>query len=192
MKHTVLVAIGSSAGGLEALKPFFDATPHDGVAYILLRHLPLDYQSILAEILSRHSRLVFMEAADGMHIEKDKVYLPPSAMYMTVTNNRLHLQERVVTSLYPNWSVDVFLESLAKDKGKNGIAVILSGSGSDGSKGASSVKLAGGLVIAQTPSSCLFPSMPTHAIATGDVDHVLFPSEMSKTIRQYADSIFNT
>ncbi|RYF85457.1 MAG: chemotaxis protein CheR, partial [Chitinophagaceae bacterium] len=116
-KNTVIVAIGSSAGGMEALKPFFDATPHDGAAYILLRHIPLNYQSVLGKILASHSKLAFIEATHGMRIEKDKVYLPPPSMYMTVKDGILYLQKRIASSLYPNRSVDIFLESLAKDKG---------------------------------------------------------------------------
>jgi two-component system CheB/CheR fusion protein len=84
--------------------------------------------------------------------------------------------------------VDTFLNSLAIDKGRNGIGIILSGTGPDGTAGIENLKKAGGMTIAQQPQSCLFAAMPVNAISTGCVDHVLLPSEMPTCIIQYIDS----
>ena len=187
MKNKFIVALCCSAGGLDPLKTFFDSTPHDQATYIILRHVPLKHHSVLHEILQRHSKLTMKEAEDNMLIEKDFVYIPPPSSYMRIEGDRLFLDDRIRDSLFPNKIADVFLTSLAADKGKNSIAVIFSGGGSDGSKGAILIKQAGGMVIAQDPKSCEHEHMPASVIKTGKVDHVLVPAEMSQVILHYAN-----
>jgi two-component system CheB/CheR fusion protein len=187
--NTYVVAIGSSAGGLDAMKVFFDHTPHDQATYIILRHLPIDCKSELQQILQRHSKLKILEAVDNTVIEKDTVYIPPPSKYMTISKDRLFLHQRYRQSIVPNFAVDIFLKSLAKSKGKKSIALILSGAGSDGSLGVTSIKNAGGMVIAQTPHSCEFTSMPLNAIKTDSVDFELLPSEMPGIILQHIADI---
>jgi two-component system CheB/CheR fusion protein len=189
VKNKFVVAIGSSAGGLDPMLSFFDFTPHDQATYIILRHIPFDYQSQLHLILQRHSKLTIAEVVNDTLIEKDTIYMPPASTYLTIKNDRLYLQKRIERSLFPNWSVDVFLKSVAEAKGNKCIAVILSGAGSDGAKGATLVNKAGGLVIAQTPASCQHSSMPETAIKTGIVDHILMPIEMPHVILQHVDTI---
>jgi two-component system CheB/CheR fusion protein len=189
VENKYVVAIGSSAGGLSAMKTFFDNTPHDQATYVILRHLPVDYKSQLQEILQRHSKLRILEAADNTLIEKDTVYIPPASAYMTITRDRLFLKPRKIISVAPNWSVNIFLQSLANSKGNKSIAIILSGAGSDGAKGVTSIKNAGGMVIAQNLQSCEFRSMPYHAIKTGMVDYQLAPSEMPHFVLQHIASI---
>jgi two-component system CheB/CheR fusion protein len=101
------------------------------------------------------------------------------------------LQERVKTTLIVNSSIDVFLTSLAEAKGNKGIAVILSGTGSDGTKGATLMDHAGGMIIAQTPDSCKHSSMSNSVINTGIVDHILLPSEMPPIILQRVANVLN-
>ena len=192
MPFKFIVAIGSSAGGLEPLTTFFDATPHDRATYVILTHLPVDHKSQLQKILQRHSRLTIVEAANNIPIEKDTVYMPPASMYMTVKDDRLFLHRRIKYAPQPNRAVDVFLESLAITKGKLSIAIILSGAGFDGTKGVKQIKKAGGMVIAQTIASCQFESMPKHAIATGDVDYELLPEEMPHIVLQHISSRIKT
>src|SRR5688572_30126764 len=103
MTERFVVAIGSSAGGLDAMKTFFDHTPHDNVTYVILRHIPIAHQSVLQEILQRHSKLQILEAEDGVLIKKDHVYIPPSSMYMTIKNNQLYLRPRIVDEHAGNW-----------------------------------------------------------------------------------------
>ena len=184
-----MVAIGSSAGGLQPLMSFFDCTPHDQATYIILRHMPFDYQSQLQNILQKHSKLIIVEAKNETIIEKDTIYMPPASMYMTIKEDRLYLQKRTKETLFPNWSINVFFNSLADAKGKKSIAIILSGAGSDGSKGAVSVSQAGGMVIAQTPDSCQHSSMPKNVIKTGIVDHILPTIEMPHIVLQHVNTI---
>lgn len=189
MKNKFVVAIGSSAGGLDPLMSFFDFTPHDQATYIILRHIPFEYQSQLHLILEKHSKLKILEAENDALIENDTIYMPPASMYMTIKNDRLYLQKRVEAALFPNWSVDVFLNSLAEAKGNKSVAVILSGAGSDGTKGATLVHEAGGMIIAQTPNSCEHSSMSENVIATGIVDHILLPLDMPHIILQHLETI---
>ena len=187
-KSDYIIAIGSSAGGLNALKLFFDFTPSDQVSYVLLSHLSVHYKSELKEILERHSPIRILEAADGMPVEKNTIYLLPAKMMMVIENGKLWLMSRSEATPYPNWAVNIFLESLAKEKKDNSIAVILSGSGTDGVLGIAAVKTAGGMVIVQDPDSCEHKSMPLSAINSGNADFVLLPDPMPAVIQDYIDS----
>ncbi len=190
MKNKFIVAIGSSAGGLSPMKSFFDSTPDDHVTYVVVRHISSDFQSGLHEILQRHSKLKIKEAEDNMLIEQNLVYVQPAAMYMTIKNDRLYLEPRSNHPQFPNWSKDIFLKSLSKAKGKMSIAIILSGGGTDGSKGACSIKEARGMVIAQDPTSCEHPDMPKNAIQAGCVDYILAPEDMPAIISGYVNENF--
>lgn len=189
VENKFVVAIGSSAGGIDPLKSFFDFTPHSQATYIILRHIPYKYQSQLHLILEKHSKLKFVQAGNDMLIEKDTIYMPPASMYMTIKDDRLYLQKRLETTLQPNRSVDVFFNSLAKAKGNKCIAVILSGAGSDGTKGSTLVHEAGGMIIAQTPDSCEHSSMPRNVIKSGIVDHILNAAEMPHIILQHVETV---
>jgi two-component system CheB/CheR fusion protein len=189
MKNKFVVALCSSAGGLDPLKSFFDSTPHDQATYIILRHVPVEHQSVLHEILQKHSKLTIKEAEDNVVIEKDFIYIPPPSTYLRIENDTLFLDKRLKDSLFPNKIADIFLKSLAAEKGKNSIAVIFSGGGSDGSRGATLIKQAGGMVIAQQPTSCEYAYMPSNAIKTGKVDYVLLPAEMPKIILHHANEV---
>ena len=189
MSNKFVIAIGSSAGGLDPMRTFFDHVPHDQATYIILRHLPIEYKSVLHDILRRHSKLEIIEAADNEIIQKDKVYMAPPSMDMTIIGDKLKLHLRVTKSRILNNSIDSFLISLAESKGKNSIAVILSGGGSDGTRGIADIKAAGGMVIAQDPETCEFPFMPESAIKSGYVDHILPVAEMPSLIQRHANSI---
>ena len=180
-----IVAIGASAGGLKAIQLFFDNTPNDHVTYIILQHLHPDFKSIMAEILKRHSKLEIVVAKNGTLIDQNKVYTLPTNMYMTIAGDHLYLKRRNKYQVYPNQAIDIFLESLADAKGDESIAIILSGMGSDGSKGATKIKQSGGMVIVQSVQSCEYCSMPESAIKTGAVDYELAPEEMPATILQH-------
>jgi two-component system CheB/CheR fusion protein len=184
-KSDYIIAIGSSAGGLEPLKHFFDSAPMDQVSYVLLPHLSMQYKSELSQILRRHSALKFIEAEDGMHIEPNRVYTLPSGKMMVIEEGNLYLMTRARVPLYPNWAINVFLESLALERKDKSIAVILSGAGSDGTRGIVAIKRAGGMVIAQSPASCSHDSMPTSAINSGEVDFIALPEDMPEIIQHY-------
>jgi len=185
LKKRYITAIGGSAGALDPLKIFFDHTPNDQVTYVVVRHLSPTYKSVLKKILDKHSRLEIIEVEDGMLLENNKVYLPPSDKYMVLEQGVFHLLERQEG---PNRAIDTFMKSVAWNIGDRSIAVILSGAGSDGVKGAEFVKNAGGLVIAQLPESCEHASMPAHAIKSGNVDYVVLPSQMPRIILDHVQS----
>ena len=179
-----IIAIGASAGGMEEIISFFDHTPVDGIAYVIVQHLSPDFKSRMVDLLGKHSKLVVQEAAEAMEIESNEVYLIPNDKYMTIENNRFHLTDKLLVK-GPHLTVNEFFTSLATNSGKKAIGVILSGLGSDGTEGVRAIKKAGGMVIARNPETAEFGSMPSHAIATGMVDFVLEPEAMPATIEDY-------
>ena len=182
-----LIAIGASAGGMEDLHLFFDHTPLDGVSYIVVQHLSPDFKSRMVELLSKHSKLKVTEAQENMKVESNQVYFIPNKKFMTIREGRLHLTEKEKNNK-PKLTINAFLNSLAEERGKDTIAVILSGTGSDGSEGVKAIKKAGGMVIARNPEGAEFGGMPANAIATGAVDRVLDTQLMPKTITEYVSN----
>lgn len=185
-KDLYVIAIGASAGGMEAIHLLFDYTPEDGVAYVIIQHLSPDHQSFMAELLAKHSKLKIMIAEENMSVEANCVYLMPKGKNMTIKNLTLHLTD--IQSRQPNTAIDIFFDSLAEDVGDKSIAIILSGTGSDGTKGITAIKKSGGFVIAQDPESAKFNGMPNSAIETGNVDIVrppeLIPEEIIAHLNQ--------
>jgi len=178
-----IIAIGASAGGMEAIHLLFDHTPEDGVSYIIIQHLSPDHKSFMAELLAKHSKMKIFEAEDNMGLETNCVYLMPKGKNMTIANGRLQLTAS--TPSQPNKAIDIFLNSLAEDQGNKSIAVILSGTGTDGTKGIAAIKKFGGLVIVQDPESAKFNGMPNSAIQSGCVDAILTPELIPDEIIAY-------
>ena len=189
MSARYVVALGGSAGVLDPLKKFFDHTPNDSVSYVILRHLSPTHHSMLKQILSKHSKLDIIEAQDEMALETNKVYLLPADKYLVISNEVFHFVDRNTTG--PNRAIDVFLQSLAWDSKDHSIAVIFSGAGTDGAAGARYVKEAGGLVIAQEPSSCEHASMPLKVIETGSAHHTVLPQQMPEIILRHVQQMKN-
>lgn len=189
MNQKFVVAIGYSEGGLQPLLTFFDHVPHDQATYVILRHIPINQRGTLSEILERHSKLTIIEAKDGMAIENDKVYIPPSNSYVTIKNDTLYLRSRTQDSRGYNYTINTFLQSLAEEKAEKSIAVILSGSGFDGVAGVTRVHQARGLVIVQDPASCSYAEMAENAIKTNCVDKILPPEQMPHFIARHADTV---
>jgi len=179
-----IIAIGASAGSMDEINSFFDHTPLDGVSYIIVQHLSPDFKSRMVELLSRHSKLEVIEAANGMVVKRNQVYLIPNDKFMTISNNILQLSDKS-KERGPHLTINKFLFSLAEDSGKNAIAVILSGLGTDGTEGIKAIKKAGGMVIVRNPETTEFSGMPASAIDTGLVDFVLEPELMPGTIGYY-------
>lgn len=175
-----IIAIGASAGGMEAIHLLFDHTPEDGVAYVIIQHLSPDHKSFMAELLEKHSKLQISIAEDGMYVEPNHVYLMPQGKNMTIEDRILHLTE--IRPMQPNKAIDIFFDSLAESHGDKSIAVILSGTGSDGTKGIASIKRNGGFVIVQDPASAKFDGMPNSAIQSGNVDVILPPDLIPEEI----------
>ena len=167
-----LVAIGASAGGLEALEKLFADLPADtGSAFVVIQHLSSEHKSMMDSLLSRHTRMPVSIVKDGMRIEGDHVYLIPSGSVMHLDGHHLRLTPRSPRIL--TLPIDVFFQSMSVAFGDHAVGVVLSGTGSDGSRGASAINAAGGLLIAQAPTSAKFDGMPRSVISTGLVDAVL-------------------
>ncbi len=180
-----IVALGASAGGLEALQTFFHRMqPDSGLAFVVIQHLSPDFKSLMDELLARHTSMSIHRVESGMELQPDSVYLIPPKKSMTVQDGRLILEDRKADG-HLDLPIDVFFRSLAKDAGERAIAVVLSGTGSDGSRGIRDVNEAGGLVVVQSPESAKFDGMPRSAIASGAVDLVLPPEAMPDMIVKY-------
>jgi len=191
-KDHYVVGIGASAGGLEAIHEFFDnlTIPVESdiqISFIIVQHLSPDYKTMMPELLSKHTNMNVFEAEDGMDLQSNTIYVIPSKMLMTVKNGKLRLREKS-TFHVPNISIDTFLESLAHDFGNKSIGVILSGTGTDGSRGVEHIKKAGGIVLVQNPENAKFDGMPNSAIASGYSDFILpvkdIPNEILNYLRQ--------
>jgi len=184
-----VVALGASAGGLEALEKFFDNMPVDsGLAFVVVQHLSPDFKSLMDELLARHTKLAIHRVADGMPIEANSIYLIPPKKEMIVSGGKLLLTDKD-PSQGLSLPIDTFLRSLANDFGQHAIAVILSGTGSDGSRGIRAIHEAGGFVVVQDEATANFDGMPRSAIETGVADAVLAPQEMAAAIRRHVHGV---
>jgi len=182
-----IIAIGASAGGMDEINLFFDHTPLDGVAYVIIQHLSPNFKSRMVELLARHSKLVVKEAENEMRVICNQVYLIPHNKFMTIRNGNLYLSDKENIK-GPHLTINTFFNSLANDCGNKAIGVILSGLGSDGTEGIKAIKKAGGMVIARNPANSEFSSMPFSAIATGLVDFILEPELMPTAIEDYVNN----
>ncbi len=174
-----VVGIGASAGGLEACIEFLSSLPvSPGMAFVLVQHLEPHHVSHLPEILARSTRMQVSQAAEGVRIEQDHLYVVPPNAVLTIREGILRLAARPEgTNQY--FPIDQFFHSLAKDQGTHAIAVVLSGSSSDGAQGLRAVKCAGGTTLCQTEESAKYGGMPHSAIATGAVDFILPPHALA-------------
>lgn len=145
-KKNLIIGLGASAGGLEALQQFFTSMPsHSDLAFVVVQHLSPDYKSLLAEILSKQTQMPVLQAENGTVVLPNHVYLIPPKNNMIIRNGKLYLKEYVQGGI--NHPIDVFFVSLAEEMKERSIAVVLSGTGSDGTGGVKAVKEQGGLVI---------------------------------------------
>ena len=129
-----IVAIGASAGGLEAIHEFFDNMPSNGnFSFVIIQHLSPDYKSLLVELVSKHTNMKVVEACHDIQVEKNFVYVIPNDKLLTIEDHHLQLSDKNFDKA-PNTAIDTFLRSLAEDQGSRAIAIILSGTGSDGTR----------------------------------------------------------
>jgi two-component system CheB/CheR fusion protein len=191
IKPSLYVAVGASAGGLEAIEAFFTGMASDsGMAFIVIQHLSPDYKSLMVEILSKKTKMKVHRAEDGMPVMPDNVYLIPPKKNLTIFHGKLLLNDQEYVKGTINLPIDIFLRSLAEDQGDKAVAVILSGSGSDGMRGVRAIKEYGGMVMVQSESTAKFDSMPRAAISTGLADFILPPEEMPERLLSYAKHPF--
>ena len=184
-ERLLVVGIGASAGGLEALERFLQRVPPDsGLAYVVVQHLSPEHESSLADILARATTLPVELATEGKRIQRDHVYVIPARAALAVEGGALRLAEFDVKGV--RLLVNAFLTSLAEDQRENAVGIVLSGTGSDGALGIAAVKRHGGHTFAQLPADARYESMPAAAIATGAVEQVLPAHEIPRALVQLA------
>lgn len=182
-----IAAIGASAGGLEALERLFDAMPPDmDMAFIIIQHLSPDFESLMDELLGRRTSIPVHRVVDQMEVVPNAIYLLPPRKEMIISEGRLLLTDKE-PSRDLTLPIDQFFRALAQDAGSRAIGIILSGTGSDGSRGIKEIHHAGGLVIAQSLDTARFDGMPRSALDTGVVDLVLAPEQIPAALRNYAE-----
>lgn len=179
-----IVAIGASAGGLEALEQFLGHVPVDsGMAYVVIQHLDPDHKGMMPELLQRATAMPVSQAKSRMKVMPDSVYVIPPKWDLSILHDSLYLLEPVAARGL-RLPVDSFFRALAEDRQDNAVCVILSGMGSDGALGLRAIKERGGLVVAQDPASAKFNGMPQSAIDTGLVDIVAAAAELPQRIAE--------
>ena len=185
-----VIGIGASAGGLEALKQFFEnMSENSGMAFVIIQHLSPDYKSLMAELLSKHTKMKVNRVTDGMMIESNQIYLIPPKKNMHVFGGRLYLTKQPPRSML-NLPIDIFFRSLAEEMENRAVGIILSGTGSDGTLGIRAIKGSGGMVMVQDDTTAKFDGMPRSAISTGLVDYILPPDKMPDRLLKYIQHPF--
>jgi two-component system, chemotaxis family, CheB/CheR fusion protein len=176
-----VVAVGASAGGLEAFTKLLENLPPDtGMAFVLIQHLDPTHASMLPEILPRSTKMPVVSVRDGLRIESNRVYVIPSASRATLVDGTFRLEGRNPKAR--ELPIDVFFRSIAENHQHAGIGVILSGTLSDGALGLKAIKAEGGITFVQDEASAKFPAMPRAAIALGPVDFVLPPDGIAREL----------
>ncbi len=183
---SLVVGIGASAGGYEALAQFFPAlAPDTGMAFVVVQHLDPKHDSLLPELLAKLTKMPVSQVKDLTRVQANQVYVIPPNTLMTIRDKDLCLTARP-RERKPQMSIDHFLRSLAESHDGQGIGIILSGSSSDGTLGIEAIKHAGGITFAQEEKSARYYFMPKSAIGTGCVDFVLPPEGIARELGELA------
>jgi two-component system CheB/CheR fusion protein len=176
-----VVGIGASAGGIQALQTFFHAIPPDtGIVFVVVMHLSPDRESALPQVLQTYTAMPVRQVSDRVRMEPDHVYVIPPNQHIKITDGYLE----VTTFAEPRWQrapIDVFFRTLAEVH-PDGIGILLSGSGTDGTVGLQAIKECGGIAMVQLPEEAEFDAMPRSAIATGLIDFVLPVAELAAKV----------
>ena len=184
-KPICIVGIGASAGGLEAIEKLLGHFPVDtGCAFVLVQHLSPDFKSLMNELLARHTRMKIEAVQDGQLLLPDHIYLAPPKCNVEISQERLWLKS-MDSQRSLNHPIDHFFLSLAEVREPKTVAIVLSGTGSDGTRGVRAVNDAGGLVVVQEPRSATFDGMPRSAIGVGAAQIICRPEEMFAKILSY-------
>lgn len=186
-EYNYIVGIGASAGGLEALQKLLSALPSNtGFPYIIVQHLSPDYKSLLGEILGKYTDMPVIQAEEDMEVEASKVYIIQPGKNMRIEGGRLKLVDQIPKEL--NLPIDIFFRSLAEEAGAGAIAIVLSGTGSDGTNGIKAVKENEGMVLVQDLETSKFDGMPRSAMRTGLVDAQISPEEIALELEHISGS----
>lgn len=181
----LVVGIGASAGGIKALKEFFEPVPADsGAAFVVILHLSPEYESRLAEVLQTSAQIPVEQVTERVRVEPNRVYVIPPNKSLWVEDGHLALHD-VLNVEERRAPVDIFFRTLGEAHGQRAVAVILSGTGANGSMGVRRIKERGGVIFVQEPDEAEYSDMPLNSIATGLVDDVLPVGEIARNIFAY-------
>jgi two-component system CheB/CheR fusion protein len=182
----LVAAIGASAGGIEAfIELIRHLLPNTGMAFVLIQHLDPKHHSILTDLVAKETAMTVEEVTDGKVVEPNHVYVIPPNTMMDISGRVLHLSPRD-ESRAQYMPIDRFMRSLAEDQGNKSVGVILSGSGSDGTKGLAEIQAHGGVIFVQDETTAKYDGMPRSAIAAGGVDYVLPPRGIARELARIA------
>ena len=178
-----VIAVAASAGGLNALTEVLSGLPRTiPAAIVVVQHLDPRHRSLMAEILTRRVSLLVRQAEDGGALEAGTALIAPPDRHLLVNRDGTCSLTRSELVHFVRPSADLLFESVAASYGARAIAVVLSGSGSDGSGGVTAIKKMGGTVVVQEASTSEFSGMPSAAIETGAADFVLALDEIAPAL----------
>lgn len=184
-----IVALGASAGGLEAVSRLLVALPPStGMAFLLVQHLDPDHPSMMVDLLAKHTTMKVAEATEGCLLCPDQLHVIPPGRYLSLQGGALHVSAPKVHH-GARLPFDVLLQSLAEEAPARSIAVVLSGTGSDGTKGIAALKAAGGAIIVQTPDDAEYDGMPQNAAATGLADRIAPLAKIPQALAELVEQI---
>ena len=180
-----VVGIGASAGGLDALKKFFDAMPDDPeLAFVLVQHLDPTHESMMVDLLKRHTNMNVIQVVNDTPVEPNTLYVIPPNRDLSIARRRLMLSEPAQRRGF-RLPIDFFFNSLAEDVKDRAIGIILSGTGSDGTLGIKAIKQNGGMTMVQSPKEAQYDGMPVSAVSTGAIDYVLPAGDIPDALLKY-------
>lgn len=181
LKERFVVGIGASAGGLEAIRDLVEhLSPKIDATYVVAQHMAPQHRSVLAQLIGRDTELTVVDAEDGAVPEPGTVYITPPNRDILFENGCLRLVSPSDDVATPKPSVDRFFASLAENAGERAVGIVLSGTGNDGAYGIQTIRVAGGITIAQREASAKYDGMPLAAVESGCVDLVLTPQDIAK------------
>ncbi len=182
MKKVPVVGIGASAGGLQEIEKFFRSWgDRQECAFVVIQHLAPDHKSLLPEIITRFTSLKVSQVTEKVFVEAGHIFIIPPGMQIQLSGSQLTV-EPSSRDRVKNLPIDIFFASMSKSAGEKSAAIILSGTGTDGTRGLREVKEAGGLVLVQTPETAEYSGMPNSAAATGMADYICLVEEMPEII----------
>lgn len=185
-----VVAVGASAGGVEALTQFAAGLPPDlPYAVVVVLHMPAGAPSVLARIIDRNGPLRAVTASDGAPLERGIIYVSIPNRHLLVQDHQIVLSEGPTENGHRP-AINALFRSVALAYGQRAVGVLLSGVLDDGVLGSAAIRSRGGITIAQSPSDALFPAMPQNAIDAGVIDNEVVAAEVGGLLKQLADRDF--
>lgn len=182
----IMVGMGASAGGLESFKEFFSAAPDTmNMAFIIVQHLDPTHESLMVQLLKKHTKMQVEEVEDNTLVESNHVYVIPPNKDMAVFNSILYIMEPSHARGFRK-PIDFFFKSLAEDQREKAVGIIFSGTGSEGTLGLKDIKGHGGLSIVQDPESAKYDGMPRSAVNAGAEDYILPIHQMPEALLEYS------